>query len=80
MEYYNNRKYYFKRAMKVAKKAKNIEAIELLKMFLRKGNIYPVDFIKEINSLKISKADLFNIEGANKWNIITIRSIILKEH
>lgn len=65
-QYYNDKNYYSARAMKVAKKTNNIEAIELLKMFLRKGNIYPIDFIKEINSLKISNVDLFNIEGTNK--------------
>ena len=52
--------------MKVAKKYNNKEAIEVLKMLLRQGNVYPVDLIKEITP-KISDIDMFNIENVKKW-------------
>lgn len=63
--YYNEKKYYTKKAMKVAKKYNNKEAIEVLKMLLRQGNVYPVDLIKEITP-KISDIDMFNIENVKK--------------
>ena len=61
--YYNDKKYYVKKALKVAKELNNKKAIEMLKILLRKENVYSIEFIKDINEEKIRDVDLFNIEN-----------------
>ncbi len=61
--YYNDKKYYVRKALKVAKKLKNEKAIEMLEMLLRKGNVYSIEFVKDVNTKKIVDVDLFNIEN-----------------
>ena len=61
--YYNNKKYYVKKALKVAKELNNKKAIEMLKILLRKENVYSIEFIKDIIEEKIIDVDLFNIEN-----------------
>lgn len=62
-KYYNNEKYYVRRAIKVAKHEKNQNAIDLLNMLLRKNSVYTINFVKEINDLKISNVNLFKLES-----------------
>lgn len=61
--YYNDRKYYVKKALKVAKKINNEKAIKMLEILLRKGNVYSIEFVKDVNTKKIIDVDLFNIEN-----------------
>ena len=64
--YYNDKKYYIKKALKVAKELNNKKAIEMLEILLRKGNVYSIGFVKDINTKKIIDVDLFNIENKGR--------------
>ena len=61
--YYNDKKYYVRKALKVAKKLNNEKAIKMLEILLRKGNVYSIEFVKDVNTKKIVDVDLFNIEN-----------------
>ena len=63
MKYYNDKKYYVKRALRIAKKNNFQEGISDLTLLQRQHNIFPTSFIKEINELNAFKSDLFNIES-----------------
>ena len=65
-QYFTDKKYYIKKAIKVAEKCNNEEAVGVLKMLQRQNNVCSIDFIKRINNIKIDNVDLFNIEGTNK--------------
>ena len=64
--YYDDKKYYVKKALKVARKLNNEKDIEMLKILLRKENVYSIEFIKDINEEKIIDVDLFNIENISE--------------
>lgn len=66
MKYYNDKKYYIKRALKVAKLCNNIDAIYALTILSRHDSIISLNCAKEINKLNYKNVDLFNIEGGNK--------------
>ena len=66
MKYYNDKKYYIKRALKVAKLCNNVDAIYALTILSRHNNIISLDCAKEINNLNYKNINLFNIEGENK--------------
>ena len=61
--YYNNKKYYVKKALKVARKLNNEKAIELLTILQRDKNVFSLETIKLINSFHCREIDLFNIEN-----------------
>lgn len=60
--YYNDKKFYVEKALKVAKLYNNQDAIIVLNLIKRHCNVAPIDFIQSINSLKIRNVDIFNIE------------------
>lgn len=61
--YYNDKKYYIKKALKVAKELNNKKAIELLTILQRDKNVFSLETIKLINSFHCGEIDLFNIEN-----------------
>ena len=61
--YYNEKKYYVNKALKVAKEYNNEDAITVLNLLKRHCNVAPIDFAKKVNSLKIRDVDIFNIEN-----------------
>lgn len=62
-QYYDNKKYYINRAMKIAKKCNNEDAIRVLTLLNRHDNIISVECAKEINKLNYNNIDLFDIEN-----------------
>ena len=62
MKYYNDKKYYVKRALKIAKKNNFQEGIRDLSLLQRHQNVFPIDFVKKVNKMDIMTVDLFNIE------------------
>ena len=60
--YYNDKKYYVRKALKVAKLYNNQDAVIVLKLIKRHCNVAPIDFVQSINSLKIRSVDIFNID------------------
>lgn len=62
MKYYNDKKYYVKRALKIAKKNDFQEGIRDLSFLQRHQNVFPIDFVKKVNKMDIMTVDLFNIE------------------
>ncbi len=61
--YYNDKKYYIKKALKVAKEFNNEKAIELLTILQRDKNVFSLETIKLINPFHCGEIDLFNIEN-----------------
>lgn len=62
-KYYNDKKYFVKRALKIAKKCNNQKAILTLDLLERQQNVFPVSFIQKINKMDIAEVNLFKIEN-----------------
>lgn len=60
--YYNDKKFYVRKALKVAKLYNNQDAIIVLNLIKRHCNVAPIEFAKTINELKLRNVDIFNIE------------------
>ena len=63
MKYYNDKKYYVRRAIRIAKKCDNQELLKVLKLIHRHDNVISIDYAKTVNEIYENKIDLFNIEG-----------------
>lgn len=61
--YYNDKKYYINKALKIAKEHDNKEAIIVLNILKRHYSTMTIEHVKRINSIKIYDVDLFNIEN-----------------
>lgn len=61
--YYNDKKYYIDKALKIAKEHGNKEAIIVLNILKRHYSTMTIEHVKRINSIKIYDVDLFNIEN-----------------
>lgn len=61
-KYYDNKKYYINKALKIAQKNNNVKAFNVLKILNRHNNVCDVKFVERINNIKIYDVDLFNIE------------------
>lgn len=64
MKYYNDKKYYVNRALRIAKRNNFQEGISSLTFLKRQQNVFPIDFIKRINKYDVIEVDLFNIESS----------------
>ncbi len=60
--YYNDKKFYVRKALKIAKLYNNQDAVIVLKLIKRHCNVAPIEFAQRINLLKIQNVDIFNID------------------